>query len=77
VKFDTELTFALATLLWQIECKAFPFPNIEDIDKDGYAIQQSVFQICLKPEYYIKPISNNSKDDMVFSTVSCTSLTTR
>jgi hypothetical protein len=78
VKFDSDLTETSATLPWQIVCKEFPFTNVEDIDKEGYAIQQSVSQICLKPECYVKSISNNSKDDMVhFTILSYTSLATR
>jgi hypothetical protein len=51
VKFDSDLTVTSAILPWQIVCNEFPFTNVEDIDKEGYAIQQSVSQICLKPEY--------------------------
>jgi len=51
VKFDSDLTVTSAILLWKIVCNEFPFTNVEDIDKEGYAIQQSVSQICLKPGY--------------------------
>jgi len=56
-----------ATPLWQIVCNELPLTNVGDIDKERYAIKQSVSQICLEPEYYVKSISNNSKDEVIYT----------
>jgi len=43
VKLDSDIRVTSASHLWQIVCMEFRFTNIADDDKEGYAIQQSVW----------------------------------